>query len=473
MSTSLIRRAILIAGIVLLPLTGRTASANANEQIVLPFDCSVAGGRVQMRPASDQAYRIYGARRQEQYRACSEQNPDRCRSFLVHSFTMACGRDRVAWPDVYAAIAKVTDGRAFYNADGRLYYRMGPREPRASYPFPDARRPATGIVEMPDGFAPMAGVDAIFTPLDPRVAELDEAPPSDARAYRDVPPVEKPSFAPAMTPKSAEKQKPVDAPKIAEAQKLVEPPKSEVVLEPKPPQPEPLETASTDSAQPAPAEASRSDTKPQAPDAAAPVTSTILNNPVAKGVETASKTETVVAAAEMASSPRPAASADQPARVEGWNATGGPGPSIPPIAFAILIAAATLTILFVILKRQAGVPMAAGPLRVPIEHTLPGLDPPSASPTGQTMTVREAPEPPALSNTAATSTGMPQTRQAALTLLGLSTGATDAAIRKVVEALRQSWHPDLASDDADRAAREERIKAINVASDILLRKTAA
>jgi DnaJ-class molecular chaperone len=68
---------------------------------------------------------------------------------------------------------------------------------------------------------------------------------------------------------------------------------------------------------------------------------------------------------------------------------------------------------------------------------------------------------------------MPASREEALALLGLSAGATDAVIRKVVEALRQSWHPDLATDEADRAMREERIKAINVAAGLLLRKSAA
>jgi DnaJ-class molecular chaperone len=68
---------------------------------------------------------------------------------------------------------------------------------------------------------------------------------------------------------------------------------------------------------------------------------------------------------------------------------------------------------------------------------------------------------------------MPATRDDALALLGLSAGATESAIRKVVEALRQSWHPDLAADEADRAAREERMKAINVAAGLLLRKSAA
>lgn len=477
LSTSLIRRA-LCAMAALWPLAAQTGTAAAAEQIVLPFECDVVGGRVQVRPSGDQAYRIYGARRQDQYRACSEQNPDRCRTFLVQSFTMACGPGRAEWPDVYAAISKATDGRSFYNNDGRLYYRMGPRDPQDSYPFP-APRHVTGVVELPDGFAPMAGVDAIFTPLDPRVAELEDAPPPPARAERDRAPAAEPSFAPALTPKAADKPKPAETPKVAEAPppvappKAAEPPKSDVVLEPKPAASKPIETASPQTT-PSPA-AGPAQPEPKSPDAAAPVLPTILNNPAAKKVETASKTETIVAAAEIAPPAQPQAAPDagtriEGPRVEGWSATGGPGVSVPPIA--ILIAAATLAALLVILKKQAATPIVAGPVRMDIEPTLPGLDRADAGATGQALTVRDDPNPPALSAIAA-STGMPVTRDDALAFLGLSTGASDAVIRKVIEGLRQSWHPDLASDETDRAAREERIKVINAAAAILQRKSAA
>jgi hypothetical protein len=352
---------------------------------------------------------------------------------------------------------------------------MGPREPQDSYPFP-APRHVTGVVELPDGFAPMAGVDAIFTPLDPRVAELEDAPPPPARAERDRPAATEPSFAPALTPKAVDKPKPAETPKVAEAPppvappKAAEPPKSHVVLEPKPAETKPIETASTETS-PSPA-VGPAQPEPKSPDAAAPVMPTILNNPAAKKVETASKTETVVAAAEITPPTQPQAAPDAGPRVEGWSASGGPGVSVPPIAVAILIAAATLAALLVILKKQAAAPIVAGPVRMDIEPTLPGLDRADASATGQALTVREDPNPPALSAIAA-STGMPVTRDDALAFLGLSTGASDAVIRKVIEGLRQSWHPDLASDETDRAAREERIKVINAAAAILQRKSAA
>jgi hypothetical protein len=39
----------------------------------------------------------------------------------------------------------------------------------------------------------------------------------------------------------------------------------------------------------------------------------------------------------------------------------------------------------------------------------------------------------------------------------------------VVDALRQNWHPDLAASEADRTEREERIKQINAAWDLVRR----
>jgi hypothetical protein len=52
-------------------------------------------------------------------------------------------------------------------------------------------------------------------------------------------------------------------------------------------------------------------------------------------------------------------------------------------------------------------------------------------------------------------------------VLGLNPEAPYAAVKKVVDALRMSWHPDHARDEADRLYREQRIKQINAAWDIL------
>jgi hypothetical protein len=52
-------------------------------------------------------------------------------------------------------------------------------------------------------------------------------------------------------------------------------------------------------------------------------------------------------------------------------------------------------------------------------------------------------------------------------VLGLNSDAPHAAVKKVVDALRMSWHPDHARDEADRLYREQHIKQINAAWDLL------
>jgi hypothetical protein len=61
----------------------------------------------------------------------------------------------------------------------------------------------------------------------------------------------------------------------------------------------------------------------------------------------------------------------------------------------------------------------------------------------------------------------PATVFEAYRILGLNPDAPYAAIKKVVDALRMSWHPDHARDEADRLYREVRIKQINAAWDLL------
>ena len=68
---------------------------------------------------------------------------------------------------------------------------------------------------------------------------------------------------------------------------------------------------------------------------------------------------------------------------------------------------------------------------------------------------------------------VPTTRDEALAVLGVNAEASDKVIKKIVDAMRQNWHPDLARDDTDRRAREERMKQINIAWDILRPKRQA
>jgi hypothetical protein len=62
---------------------------------------------------------------------------------------------------------------------------------------------------------------------------------------------------------------------------------------------------------------------------------------------------------------------------------------------------------------------------------------------------------------------LPATFEEACNFLGVNPRASEAVVKKVVDALRQNWHPDLADDEDDRATREERIKRINAAWDLV------
>jgi hypothetical protein len=65
------------------------------------------------------------------------------------------------------------------------------------------------------------------------------------------------------------------------------------------------------------------------------------------------------------------------------------------------------------------------------------------------------------------------TRLEAYAFLGVNANASETALKKAVNALRQCWHPDLATDEEDRRLREIRIKQINAAWDLISGKQPA
>lgn len=64
-------------------------------------------------------------------------------------------------------------------------------------------------------------------------------------------------------------------------------------------------------------------------------------------------------------------------------------------------------------------------------------------------------------------TQLPASREEAYDVLGVNAEVSETVLKKVVDALRMSWHPDLARGEEDRARREERTKIINVAWDLI------
>jgi DnaJ-domain-containing protein 1 len=71
------------------------------------------------------------------------------------------------------------------------------------------------------------------------------------------------------------------------------------------------------------------------------------------------------------------------------------------------------------------------------------------------------------------SISMPQSISDAYRVLGINADAAPAVTKKLVDALRMSWHPDHARDESDRQRREGRMKQINAAWDLIKDRRAA
>lgn len=62
---------------------------------------------------------------------------------------------------------------------------------------------------------------------------------------------------------------------------------------------------------------------------------------------------------------------------------------------------------------------------------------------------------------------LPTSAAEAYRMLGINPDSPPAAAKKMIDALRLSWHPDHARDETDRRRREERMKLINAAWDLI------
>jgi hypothetical protein len=514
----------ILLGLGILAAPGNS-EAWSQEELVMPYACDARGGGVRLYPAPQQSYRIYGRREKWLFRYCSPNAPDRCHHWMLHQFDVDCGGIRVPW--IRVAEASSPDGRAWVE-DGRMTLKLGsaeasPREERmrrrwwrhrGAYPADERERfdgpsgPHSEMVELPAGFAPVLGTRAQFvgTPPGEMSSEPEERssdiaavvpakPPTPAPQKREVAPAAQPkdaaaqaikpsALAPAKreTAKAAEAAPPAEksAPKADAAQKS----------EPAP------QAKSEKAATPAP--------KPETGTAIAP---TIINKPQGAGAEpspapaasppdtgtatvaettSTSSASTTQAQVGAASSPAATAAAEPPAQVAADDAnpiaTGSlrdQGANERPPS---LLQTQTLTIGFVLFgvlaassfvlwsRRQerarlgtlvrrdiasvtfGGEPHAAT-LPAPLAPHLPQARPDSME-AGQ-------------AGPSEISLEMPATPQEALQVLGASPDAPIDVIKKIVDGLRQSWHPDLAKSEDDRLYREQRITQINVAWDIL------
>lgn len=148
------------------PMPVDQARANDGEHAVIPYACAVDRGRIVLTPSPERQHRVLGSRASHAFTACAPSNPDKCRTWQIHKFDLACGGQRVAWLAVAGAIVERAPTRGQIE-NGRLSLRLGPAwQRRETQPVPIGfRRPferPEQLLALPAGFAPALGTGLRF-----------------------------------------------------------------------------------------------------------------------------------------------------------------------------------------------------------------------------------------------------------------------------------------------------------------------
>jgi len=506
-------------------------AAAAAERVSMPFDCRYDGARVDLAPSPERSYIILGAHESEIFSACSPADPNRCRSWFVHRFEMDCNGARVAWADVAAAAMRyygkpgwVENGRfhlrmgPLWTFEGRSAFREGQRrwlrerdvaDDRFGRYDDDGRSYRDGrIVTLPAGFAPAQGIPVAFSgaPDDPAPAREVVMPPPSAVRTAPPPVAEVAPPKPQPIPELPER-----APRreIAAAMAAAQPaPAAVAPAAAKEPEATSSQVAMAEASKPAATPVRADDTETTAPTSKPPAL-TIINGPQSqrKPEPQAEETSEQRAASEVAEAPvvksaEPATSdistgSNKAPANEDVVATADPVSADSPAPTALLPAPPAqektiitpVTVAAALALALAALAAAMGLRRRTPElvHVTPpagrdygsislgGLRP-AASPPAQGGSLALRPEPPPVASSVPTASDsltvapdfpVPSSYEQALDVLGVSPDSSLAAIKKIVDGLRLSWHPDHARSEADRLYRESRSRQINVAWDLV------
>jgi hypothetical protein len=494
-------------------------AARANELLVMPFACSVIGGRPLLTPGPERGHLIIGQREQRKFTACSPANPGTCRHWTVHRFDIDCDGTRVPWVQIVASAGEV--GRRAWVVDGRLQLRMGsrwslaPDDPCASEsdvdgPYADRRmrrycaerlaQAPPAVVEMPLGFAPIVGIDAIIVGKrtgpsfagPPGPPDFATQPPIEAGAEQpqpEAPPARPAGEALAKLPPPVKAAPPGPPQTVAEAHPKVEPgaPSGPAPVPPKsaelpplfagdPPPPVPVARPPA----PEPNAAPNAAVPPPTPAAEGPKVAAPPGPPAVKAPPQPEPKPAPPATKVAAAPPVPAREAppQAPAKTTPQPEDKGAAPRI--FSFSVLRTTTTgVVIAFAGLTLGLIIAFTMARRREHAQHTglqrqrakgVPrlGFDDGSERQGGADTSLDRVPGASA-ANAALAAWGdhIPRTRKDALKALGVAPRANAAAIKKIVDALRRTWHPDRGRDEADRVLRELRSKQVNAAWELL------
>lgn len=157
---------VLRSAVILAAATCCVAHNAAAEDLILPYVCSYAKGEPRVLPSGATRYQVFGLRDEQPFVSCTSGQPQRCETMMVHRFALLCDRTRIPWAK-FAAAAR-----------------------------------SAGVVmpkNLPNGFAPVSPLAGRFilpalalsdSGLDNRVAKQDLSPDSvlDDRDIREAAP---------------------------------------------------------------------------------------------------------------------------------------------------------------------------------------------------------------------------------------------------------------------------------------------
>jgi len=454
----------------------------------MPFDCGLEGSHIKLWPGIPKSYPIIGTRDEEAITTCRPPLASACRTLMVHRFVISCGGVGVAWMRVVAAIGHTGASRAWVD-DGRLNITL---------PARNAQGPGETCF---DG-APGHGRDR----LERRVVFMQDCLPW-RRHLADVDHMVLPEgFAPIgefgarLQLVSADPAYSVDEARLdAGEDASLSTTRGATLLAKADPQAaiEPAETAYG---------GSRGATlagdewitvvRAERDYGGAPPVSKAAGLPggwmlflAAFGLVTAA------GAAHFRFSPawpvRVLASAPRLARVLRRDAAPGRPPHRAFSNHKLSNAGAAVAAFLVQTETAVAQLKGAGPLRDVLQSELKhlrerlgnvesgareGVPAASTGPHYRAL-VRELERIRRIAESAAASlaggrpsTTLPRTTSEAYDVLGVNADVSEGVLKKIVDALRMSWHPDHARDDDDRRVREERIRQINIAWDLITSK---
>lgn len=469
--------------------------AQAREQLVMPFDCRIEQGQLKLSPAADKAYPIIGPRDEQTLTSCGFSPSTGCRTIMAHRFDISCGGSRVSWMRVVGAIGSTAAVRSWIK-DNRLNVELPSQDAPAAKPacfegpsrlgartghwrrgvvvsntcLPHRGKTRFDQMVLPVGYAPVREMGARFVPLslvgDPLNVAEDTA---SVAAGPSLIPVTVPSDETVIAKAyPALSWKPLLKPVTREAGWVPAALGSEWVT------------------------IVRSGDDPMAEAAAA------------SGVFGAGNWVWLLVSMTVATVTVIVHSRTSPAWAVKATAI---SPNLPILLarFGLIDLAAVrfdgeadrnltgagLTVAAILDQAETEVAQLkdAGPLRevlfselALVEQRLANVDATAAE--GQEaeakcapqfrVLVRELQRIRRIAESAAASFScarepaiLPKTTSEAYAILGVNPEVSESVLKKIIDALRMSWHPDHARDEADRCLRGDRIRQINIACDLI------